>query len=72
MRPFRGKLYVLAAASDSFGITKVQFVVRGNDGNSAVVSNGLAISYVYLGAWDTRTVPDGIYSVRTIAIHLAD
>jgi Bacterial Ig domain len=63
----RGKLYLLAAASDSFGITKVQFVVRGNHRNSTVVSNGLAISFVYLGAWDTRTVPDGIYSLRSIA-----
>ncbi len=63
----RGELYLFAAASDSFGITKVQFVVRGNLRSSTVVSNGLANYFVYIGAWDTRTVPDGTYSIRSIA-----
>lgn len=63
----RGNVYLFAAASDPYGITRVQFVVRGNLRSSTVVSNGFATSFGYLGAWATRTVPDGTYSIRSIA-----
>lgn len=62
----RGKLYVVASASDSFGITKLEFMVRGNGGTTVVI-RGFEASYFYLGGWDTRTVPDGTYSIRSIA-----
>ena len=65
-KTLRGKLFVVAAASDSFGITKVQLIVRGMTDARRSSANG-SDPYVYLGGWNTKTVPDGVYSLRSIA-----
>jgi len=63
----RGKLFLLATASDPFGINKVQFELNTNNRNPTVISQGSATPFGYLGGWDTRSVPDGVYSIRSIA-----
>jgi Bacterial Ig domain len=62
-----GKLFFVASASDSFGITKLQFEVRANDGTSSVVDQGTPTRFGYVGGWDTDSVPNGTYFVRSIA-----
>ena len=51
----------MASASDPFGVTKVPFVLSGNDQRSTIISEGVKTSYGWIGAWDSRTVPDGDY-----------
>jgi hypothetical protein len=63
----RGNVFLLATASDFFGISKVEFILNGQNGHSTILSPGAKIPYGWLGAWDTRTVPDGAYSIRSIA-----
>ena len=63
----RGKLFLLATASDPFGITKVQFELSTNNRNPTVISQGFASPFGYLGGWDTNSVPDGVYSIRSVA-----
>jgi hypothetical protein len=62
-----GDTFLVASAWDYFGVTKVQFVMRGNNQRLAIVSNGVVVDFGWLGAWDTRTVPDGTYSLRSVA-----
>ena len=57
----------MATAWDYFGVTKLQFVVRGDNQPSVIVSNGVVTSFGYLGAWNTRTVPNGTYALRSVA-----
>jgi hypothetical protein len=66
-KTLRGSVFLGASASDSFGITKVQFVVSGNDRRPQIISQGTATPFGWLGGWNTRTVPDGVYSIRSIA-----
>ncbi len=62
-----GDTFLAATAWNYFGVTTVQFVVRGNNQRPTIVSNGVVTDVGWLGAWDTRTVPNGTYSLRSIA-----
>jgi hypothetical protein len=62
-----GKLFLVASASDSFGITKLLFELRADNGTSFVVDQGSPTRFGYLGEWDTDSVPNGTYSLRTVA-----
>ncbi len=63
----RGYEFVDALASDPFGVTRVEFVLRGESGATTGISRGSMTAYGWLGAWDTRKVPDGIYALRSVA-----
>ena len=63
----RRNVFLLATASDPFGVTRVEFVLRGQNGTQTGISRGLMTGYGWLGAWDTDKVPDGIYTVRSVA-----
>ena len=63
----RGSSFLVASASDPFGVTKVQFVLSGNDQRSMTISEGVNTPYGWIGAWNTTTVPDGDYLLRSIA-----
>jgi Bacterial Ig domain len=62
-----GDVFLTASAYNYFGITSVQFAVRG-DGRPAILLPGVRASFGWLGAWDTGTVPNGRYEVRSVAV----
>ncbi len=56
-----------AAASDDVGIKSVQFVITGGAYTKAVVGTGAATYYGYIYQWNTTTVPDGSYTLQSLA-----
>ena len=56
-----------ASASYGVGISKVQFVLTGGADNKTVIATGGATLYGYIGAWNTTTVPDGTYTLQSLA-----
>ena len=62
-----GKIFLLASASDPFGVSGLQFEVRADGGASSVIGRGSPTFFGYLGAWDTDSVPNGTYSIRSVA-----
>jgi hypothetical protein len=62
-----GKLFLPASASDPFGISELQFERRADNGTPSVIGRGAPTSFGYLGGWDTDSVPDGTYSIRSVA-----
>jgi hypothetical protein len=56
-----------ASASYGVGITKVQFVLTGGAYNKTVIGTAGLTLYGYLYGWNTTTVPDGTYTVQSLA-----
>ena len=56
-----------ASASYGVGITKVQFVLTGGTYNKTVIGTADASLYGYLYGWNTTTVPDGTYTLQSLA-----
>ena len=46
---------------------KVDYVVSGNGRNDVTISRAKGSLYGWLGAWNTSTVSNGNYELRTIA-----
>jgi hypothetical protein len=63
----RGGEFLFAGASDEFGITKVQFELRVGQAGSKVISQAARAPFGWLGAWNTHSVPNGEYFVRSVA-----
>jgi len=63
-----GKIFLVARASDSYGITKVEFELRIGQSASTVISRGYPTPYGYIGGWNTASVPNGPYFLRSVAI----
>ena len=57
-----------AAATSSFGIVKVQFEISGGSLVNHVVATATPTIYGYLATWDTTTVPDGAYTIQSVAV----
>jgi Bacterial Ig domain len=62
-----GTVFLIASASNNFGISKLQFELRADDGPSSVIDQGSRTTFGYLGGWDTDAVPNGTYSLRSVA-----
>jgi hypothetical protein len=63
-----GKGSLVASASDPFGVTGVDFVLRGQAGGATkIIAPGAMTPYGWIGKWDTRTVANGIYDLRSVA-----
>ena len=60
-----GLQYLDAIASAKFGISNVEFRLTG-EGRTTIARAGLSL-YGWLGLWDTRSVPNGIYTVYSVA-----
>jgi hypothetical protein len=60
-----GLQYLDAIASAKFGISNVEFRLTG-EGRTIIARAGLFL-YGWLGRWDTRSVPNGIYTVYSVA-----
>lgn len=70
LRPTAGSILsgaqvVDAAASDAAGVTGVQFQLTGGALNHSVIATGTPTIYGWLAAWDTTTVPNGIYTLQS-------
>jgi hypothetical protein len=63
----KGRQWLVASASDTFGVAKVEFRITGGTLTNAVVSSASKFSYGWLGAWDTTTVPNGPYALQSVA-----
>ncbi len=62
-----GDTWLDAAASSSVGIASVSYEVSGGSVNNQVVSSSTDTTVGWLGAWDTTDVPNGTYTVQSVA-----
>jgi hypothetical protein len=64
-----GGTWLVAGASSPVGISSVSFEVSGgpNSISDEVVGTGVATLYGYLGGWDTTDVPNGTYTLQSVA-----
>ena len=67
----QGPTLISATATDYFGVTGVEFEVSGQGLQDQVVSQAKAYPYGWLGSWPTTDVPDGQYTLRSIAFNPA-
>jgi hypothetical protein len=56
-----------ASASYGVGISKVQFVLTGGSYNKTVIGTATATLYGYLYGWNTTSVPNGTYTLQSLA-----
>jgi hypothetical protein len=61
----RGLVYLLAKASGDYHIDSVEFEIKGS-GGSKVLHAGQFL-YGYLGEWNSKDSPNGIYTVQSVA-----
>ena len=55
------------AASDSPGVTKVAFEVSGGTLSNQVIATATATIVGWLAQWNTTTVPNGTYTLESVA-----
>ena len=58
---------VVLDATASEGVTKVQFVLTGNGLNNSMIATASATEYGWLAEWNSTTVPDGSYTLESVA-----
>ena len=58
---------VLLDAAASPGVTQVQYELTGGTLNDAVIATATQTVYGWLAAWDSTTVPDGVYTLQSVA-----
>jgi 4-amino-4-deoxy-L-arabinose transferase-like glycosyltransferase len=62
----KGRLYLLAGASDRvFATTRVEFTISGKAGSTTVLA--YPFPYGWIGVLKTTTLPNGTYTVRSVA-----
>ncbi len=62
-----GGVYLDASASSPTGVRRVRFVLSGGGLHDLVVSGSTATTVGYIGGFDTTTVPNGTYQLRSEA-----
>ncbi len=62
-----GAPYLDAGASDGPGVTKVVFEVTGGSLINKVIATATLTYYGWLAQWNTTAVPNGIYSLQSVA-----
>jgi hypothetical protein len=63
----KGSVFLNAGASGDLGVSRVEFSVTGEGLRDLPVSVATSFQYGWLGAWDTASVPDGTYVLRSVA-----
>jgi len=66
-----GIQYLDATASDAVGVTKVEFHLSGGTFSNALIATAAPTIYGWLAGWDSSTVPDGTYSIQSVAYDAA-
>jgi Big-like domain-containing protein/parallel beta helix pectate lyase-like protein len=56
---------------DDIGTSSLQFEITGRTLTDDVVAKGTPTLYGYLAEWNTSTVPDGTYTLQTVACNTA-
>ena len=68
----RGQEYLVAKASSSnYPIASVDFEIRSSGGQQVKVLDGHQFLYGWLGIWSTTNLPNGSYTVQSIAKDIA-
>ena len=62
-----GNALVDATAADAGGVAKVQFALTGGSLNQTVVGTAVLTLYGYLFELNTTTVPNGSYTLQSVA-----
>jgi hypothetical protein len=62
-----GSQYLDAFASDYGTVTKVEFHLTGGTLNDALIATGTPTFYGWLAGWNTTTVPNGNYTLQSVA-----
>jgi uncharacterized protein YjbI with pentapeptide repeats len=62
-----GAPYLDAGAGNGPGVTKVVFEVSGGTLSNQVIATATPTLYGWLAQWNTTTVPNGIYSLQSVA-----
>ena len=57
-----------ASATDTVGVSSVDFYLTGGSLNNALIATGTSTLYGWLAHWNSTTVPDGTYTVQSEAI----
>jgi len=72
----KGGRFLDANASNNYGVTKtsrgskpsrVEFQITGGGLRTEIIIPGYYTTYGWLGGWDTRIVPDGTYTLHSVA-----
>jgi hypothetical protein len=63
----RGQIYLVAKASSNYPITSVDFQIRRSGGQQVKLLRGHTFPYGWLGIWFTTNLPNGSYTVQSIA-----
>lgn len=56
-----------ASASAAAGVASVQFVITGDSYPQSVIGKAIPTLYGYIFEWNTKGVPDGAYTVQSLA-----
>jgi hypothetical protein len=62
-----GAIWLDAGASSPVGIASVSYEVSGGSISDQVVSSSVGTIFGWLGAWDTSDVPNGTYTLQSVA-----
>ena len=54
-------------ATASAGVTRVQYELTGGSLSDAVIATGIPTIYGWLASWNTTTVPNGSYTLQSVA-----
>jgi hypothetical protein len=62
-----GTTPLLATACDDVSVSTVDFHITGDNLNDAVVATGTLTRYGWFAQWDTAQVPNGVYTLQSVA-----
>jgi hypothetical protein len=62
-----GNQYLFASAFDYGALTKVEFRLTGGAQNNALIATAIPFFGGWLAVWDTTTVPNGSYTLKSVA-----
>ena len=62
-----GGEFLVAVASDDYGVTKVRSERRVGQAGSQVISQASRVPFGWLGAWNTHSVSNGESFLRSVA-----
>ena len=58
-----GKQFLDIVVNDVFDVTKVDYVLSGPGLEGDIIARGYQTNYGWIGGWNTRTVPNGTYTI---------
>ena len=62
-----GGQFLDAAATDNAVATNVEFRLTGGSFNNSLIATATPTIYGWIAGWDTTTVPDGAYTLQSVA-----